>query len=381
MKIAFVVHDYRRMEGHSRYVVELATRFARDHEVHVFANRIDVEDNSNIHFHSIPAIRSGALPSIISFLVQATLHVRGRFDIIHNQGLCGVRGNVFTAHICNRAWHEASREAAGRLSLREWVSGNTLSALEYFFYRTAAKSQVIAVSRRVCEDIRRLYRARAPISVIHHGVDLINFVPAHQNPIRELVRAELDLSEQETAYIFVGDLRKGARQSIEALARLASGKLLLISRSADAPYRALSARLGVEKRVLFLGTRTQVERYYAAADVFLLPTHYDSFAMVVTEAMASALPVIVSREAGASELIHHGENGLLLDNFRDTAELSQKMRLVSEDRMLAKRLGSAARRTAESHSWDRVAAETLTVYERLVASKVGAECKEEVSAI
>lgn len=377
MKIAFVVHDYRRREGHSRYVVELATRFAREHEVHVFANEAEIEENSKIQFHRVPAWRSSALISIISFAAQATLRVRGRYDIIHNQGLCGLRGNVFTAHICNRAWHRALRQASGRLSFREWVSGNTLSALEYLFYRFSRRCQVIAVSRRVGRDIRECYGSKAPMSVVYHGVDLSSFTPASRHSMRGQVRAECGLKDDEMAFLFVGDLRKGGRQCLEALSKLDSGKLLFVSRSAIEPYRAFASQLGIEGRVLFLGSTAQVERYYAASDALLLPTHYDSFAMVVTEAMASELPVIVSREAGASELIENGVNGLLLEDFRDPLELADKMRLLMENRTFAARVGAAARLTAEQHSWDVTASETMRVYERLLPEKRPASFNEE----
>jgi len=366
MKIAFAVHDYRRIEGHSRYVVELATRFAKDHEVHVFANEIAVEGDFRIHFHRVPAWRPNALASILSFAGSATLSVRGKFDIIHNQGLCGLRGNVFTAHICNRAWHRALRKAIGDLTFREWLSGTTLSALEHLFYRYAGNCHVVAVSHRVADDIRMLYRCKAPISIIYHGVDLRTFTPARENPIRNTVRDECNLAVEEMAFLFVGDMRKGGRQCIHALSRLPAGRLLFVSRTSDAAYRSLACQLGVGERVHFLGTTGQVQKYYAAADALLLPTPYDSFGMVVTEAMASALPVIVSREAGAAELIEHGENGLVLEDFTDPEELAEKMRLLIDDRNLALRLGNAARRTAEHYSWDAVAEQTMQLY-RLVS--------------
>jgi UDP-glucose:(heptosyl)LPS alpha-1,3-glucosyltransferase len=364
VKIAFVVHDYRRREGHSRYVVELATRFSQRHEVHVFADQIETDGDSKIHFHHVPAWRSTALIGILSFAFSATMRVRGNFDIIHNQGLCGIRGNVFTAHICNRAWHQALREITGRLSLREWISGTMLSALEHLFYRCARKCQVIGVSRRVENDIRKYYRSTAPITVVYHGVDLVGFSPARQNPLRGEVRAECGLDEGEMAFLFVGDLRKGGRQCLEALSKLDSGKLLLVSRSATEPYRELAAQLGISKRVVFLGPTGEVQRYYAASDALLLPSHYDSFALVVTEAMASELPVIISPEAGSSELINNGVNGLLLKDFRDATELSDKMHLLMDDPTFAARLGMAARHTVEEHSWDIAAAETMRVYER-----------------
>ena len=380
MKIAFAVHDYRRREGHSRYVVELATRFAKSHEVHVFANEIEAEPGSGIQFHHVSAWRPNALASIFSFAVMGTLQVRGKFDIIHNQGLCGLRGNVFTAHICNQAWHQALQDAAGQISFREWLSGTTLSAVEHGFYRFAGKRHIIAVSRRIAGDLQRCYHLTAPTSVVYHGVDLETFRPARQHPARDQVRTECGLSEPDVAFLFVGDMRKGARQCIEALASLPAAKLLFVSRTPDARYRALAASLGVEARVQFLGTSREVEKYYAASDAFLLPSHYDSFGMVVTEAMACALPVIVSREAGASELVEPGTNGLVLDDYKDSAELAAKMRLLCEDRALAERLGLAGRKTVERYSWDVVAAQTMAVYQEVLSAKADATERAKVAA-
>jgi UDP-glucose:(heptosyl)LPS alpha-1,3-glucosyltransferase len=213
-----------------------------------------------------------------------------------------------------------------------------------------------------------MYHCTAPISVIYHGVDLEAFTPAHENPLRSMVRAQWGLNADEMAFLFVGDMRKGGRQCIHALSQLPAGKILFVSRSAIEPYQALVAELGLTQRVKFAGTSSHVEQFYAAADALLLPTHYDTFAMVVAEAMAAALPVIVSREAGASELIEPGVNGLLLEDFSDAGELAGKMRLLLEDRGLAARIGLAARRTVERHSWDYVAAQTMLIYERLLSS-------------
>src|SRR5947209_3547486 len=79
LRIAFVVHDYNRHFGHSRYVAELASRFRRDHDVHVFANTFEESDPAGITYHHVPAWRRNALASILSFVVPGTLLVRGRF--------------------------------------------------------------------------------------------------------------------------------------------------------------------------------------------------------------------------------------------------------------------------------------------------------------
>jgi UDP-glucose:(heptosyl)LPS alpha-1,3-glucosyltransferase len=171
------------------------------------------------------------------------------------------------------------------------------------------------------------------------------------------------------AFLFVGYMRKGAGVCLHALSKTPMGKLLFVSRGPDAPFRALADRLGISERVRFLGMSTKVERYYAAADAFLLPTHYDSFGLVVTEAMASALPVITSKEAGAAELIQSGVDGIVLEDYTDSGELAHKMSLLAGNRALATQLGTAARQTVEQRSWDVSALQTMQVYRQLLAER------------
>jgi UDP-glucose:(heptosyl)LPS alpha-1,3-glucosyltransferase len=376
MRIAYVVHDYHRAGGHSRYVAELASRFANKHEVHVYANRIEHGDETNIHFHTVPAWRANALTTVLSFVLPVTFQIGRGFDVIHSQGFCGLRGNVFTAHICNRAWHRALQKIEGGASFRESIFNAMGTTLEFGLYRFLRRSPVIAISRRVAQDLVDFYHCPAPIRVIYHGVDLDLFSPANRRRWRSEARAQYGLTDDEMVYLYVGDLRKGASRCIQALAQLnqpqalargtSEARLLFVSRSRTSMYQRMAEQAGIADRVLFVGPTNQVERAYAAADVFVLPTPYDAFGMVVTEAMASGLPVIVSREAGASELIQHRVNGLLLDAAGSVPELAGHMESLQSDRDWAADLGCAARRSVESLSWDVVAKQTEQVYKDLV---------------
>ena len=111
-----VVHDYNRHAGHSRYVAELATRFKRDHEVHIFANTFEEADPAGLTFHKIPALRRPQLAKVLSFILPGTFLVRGKFDVIHAQGLCGLRHDVATMHFCTPAWYDSLAEAGGQRS-------------------------------------------------------------------------------------------------------------------------------------------------------------------------------------------------------------------------------------------------------------------------
>ena len=367
MKIAYLVHDYHRSGGHSRYVAELATRFAREHEVHVFANRIEPDHADRIQFHTVPAWRANALTTVLSFALPVTVQVGRHFDIIHSQGFCGFRGNVFTGHICNRAWHLALKQLEGGVTFRESVFNAVATTLEHGIYRFSGGA-VVAISELVARDLSTLYHCRAPIHVIHHGVDLQLFSPEGRNRWRSAVRKEHGLQDDDMVFLYVGDLRKGAARCIQALSRLQRGTLLFVSRTPAARYECMVHEAGVDFPVRFAGSTDKIERIYAAADAFVLPTPYDAFGMVVSEAMSSGLPVIVSRHAGAAELILSGINGLLLENVSDVGELAAHMSLLLNDPSRAREIGRAARKSVESMSWDAVAERTMRVYQQLLRS-------------
>jgi glycosyltransferase involved in cell wall biosynthesis len=344
MKIAFVVHDFHRCGGHSRYVAELAERYSKEHEVHVFANTFWTKPDSRIIFHRVPAWRNNALALIFSFAFYASSRIDESFDIVHDQGLCCFRKNVITAHICNRAWAQ-SRHCA---PLAERFFSAIVSRLEKWQYRHA-RARVIAVSQRVGRDLFRCYRRKDEVSVIYHGVDAQAF---QAGPCDREVKT----------FLFVGDFRKGVFECIRALSKLPTGTLRCVGSTPPGPYAEYARKLGIADRVEFSGPTEEIASCYRCADALLLPTPYDAFGMVVLEAMASGLPVVVSREAGAAEIITHGDNGLILDH---ADELPQLMCSLLTDRALSAKLRRRGRETALEHSWDEVARQTMAIYREI----------------
>lgn len=368
LRIAFIVHDYNMFMGHSRYVAELATRFRRDHDVHVFANRVDADDRAGITFHHVPSWRRNALATIVSFVLPATFAVRGKFDIVHAQGLSGLRQNVVTAHICQPAWFAAGDRFAGRSPLRKRVSRAIVGRLDRLAMRPGAAKVFIAPSNRVKADLAAWYGTGDKTQVVYHGTDTEAFHPRNRAAGRTVVRSELGLKEDEFVALYVGDLQKAIVPAIRAVALTPSVRLVSVSRSDHRPYLPVVAK-AADSRITFVPKTFEVWKYYAAADVFLFPTYYDAFGLVVTEAMASGLPVITSQAAGAAELITDGVNGLLTTEPWDVPALADRLALLRDDPGLRNRLGSTARATVEAYTWDRTAAETLAVYHSIVAAK------------
>jgi len=171
--------------------------------------------------------------------------------------------------------------------------------------------------------------------------------------------------------LFIGALAydKGAIHLVEAMQRLwragHPGTLVLIG----APlthFEAFYARLpqSDRARIRFLPYAPEsVKRdALAAADVFALPSRTDSFGIVFLEAWCYGVPVIGARAGGIPDVITDGSDGLLV-RFGDVAGLAQAIRLLLDDRALARRLGAAGReKTLRSLTWDHVYARARAVY-------------------
>lgn len=170
------------------------------------------------------------------------------------------------------------------------------------------------VERRVLE---RVYgRVKPPMVQISHGVDLERFRPATA-PERTAARARWNLDDEDRVALFIGHEleRKGAGVAIDALTTAPTVLLMIIGGHADsvAQARAHAQRRGVVDRVLFVGPQQDLFPFFAAADMFVFPSAYESFGLVITEALASGVPVIATAVGCAPELIVDGENGYLIE--------------------------------------------------------------------
>jgi glycosyltransferase involved in cell wall biosynthesis len=363
MRIAFVVHDFTRALGHGRYTLELARRFARDHDVHVFANTVDPAGADGVAFHHVPAIRANALATIASFALPATLRVGRGWDIIHAQGACCLHFNVITAHICNAGWAQAQRMTQVARTWRQKVFEHLVPPMEAAAYRWFPQAQVIAISHQVRRELLSYYGRGDGVTVIHHGVDTETFAPVDA-PDRNEIRRRLGIATDAFVALFVGDLRKGAEVALEVVARTPGVHLVMVSRSATGPYVTRAGALGISDRVAFQPGTIEIAQYYAMADAFLFPSPYDAFGMVIPEAMAAGLPVITARTAGASELISHGVSGFIVESPTDPAPMVAHLSRIAADPGIRRAMGGAARAAALEHDWDRVACETMVVYQR-----------------
>lgn len=164
---------------------------------------------------------------------------------------------------------------------------------------------VIANSNRMKREIANDYpEAEHLVQVIHNGVAKDVFNPARRDELREPsehIRVGLATSNFQ---------RKGLPQLIKALSLLPEKYHLEVAGGRNAKnYQKLADSLNVGGRITFLGKVSEMDRFYANLDVFCLPTFFDGFANVVSEAIAMGIPVACSIYAGSDEIIEEGKNG------------------------------------------------------------------------
>jgi glycosyltransferase involved in cell wall biosynthesis len=371
-------------------MLELARRLAPRHEVHVYSHLF--QPVPGVTHHPVPAHLGVNLWRLLTFWWRATRAIgREPYDVVHTIGGCCARRDVVTAQFCQRPWgeelarlaHDDRRaRASGQPPL---LPGSKLRHLYHHVYwrvadlfeapafRARPGKRLIAVSAGVRGELGRWYGVPSDaVAVIHNGVEPAEFTAEALAPLRAPTREALGLPADAPVVLYVGDFyRKGLAVAISALAAAErpDAWLLVVGRGEYDAFRAHAARLGVAERLCFTGFVPDTRPYFAAADVFVFPTRYEPFGMVVTEAMAAGLPVITTRAAGAAEVIAHGEDGLLVDVPTDAAAFGRALAEVLGDPARAARMGQAARRKAATVSWDRIAAETEAVYEALVAAR------------
>ena len=219
------------------------------------------------------------------------------------------------------------------------------------------------------EDIARLYQVnRTPIEVIPPGVNTNLFHPADTR----MARQKLNLPDKRTI-LYVGRIEplKGLDILLRAVALLSDGvgaNLLIVGGSLEKDaelerLNTLADNLDISDIVTFIGSvdQEQLPDYYNAADVFVLPSWYESFGLAALEAMSCGTPVVVSRVGGLTTFVEHGKTGYLVP-WRCPEAFARNLETPLENPSLRKAMGSAARNKAMRLSWAAMANELLACY-------------------
>ena len=367
-KIAVIVPKYGLVGGGERFASEVTERLARNDnfEIHVFANRW-VARSKRIHFHKVPIIRFPRFlgPLVFAWFVQWKIR-RMNFDLVHTHHWI-FHADIYSVHgVPHAGWVRDVRKRNPSLYDRAVIY------IERCLIRDGGSSYFLPVSSIAMEAFHDEYtKLPGRWQIVHPGVDVERFSTPDRESCRAEIRGRYGIDVNDLLLLFVGMNFevKGLDTIFAALAKAQSKdpeakiRLLVVGRGNGKKYGKIAHSLGIADSVIFAGTQhAGIERYYRAADVFTLLSTFDTFGMVVLEAMAAELPVIVSPNVGAKDLVEDGINGFVLPEYKDVnAAADRIVRLTDLDRR--KKMGRAALHTASMHDWEKLSDRIEKIYE------------------
>jgi glycosyltransferase involved in cell wall biosynthesis len=278
------------------------------------------------------------------------------------------RVDVIHAHFCEAAYRERvglsrSRSSSLMFRLNSWLASVITMVCERWCYRPSRVRRVVCVSAGLGREISHNYPAVASLlRVIPNGVDGPGQADRDGGAA---VRKQLGLADEDRLALFVGGdwHRKGLKYAIEGMAQAPNWRLAVVGSGSREPFLELARNLEVVEQLIFVGAVQNPGPYYAAADAFVFPSHYEAFSMAAIEAAAAGLPLVVPRLNGTEDYVEDGVNGWFTP--RNGPDIARRLRELGSDPVARAQMGSAAARAAERFRWSQIVNEWEALYAEL----------------
>ncbi len=375
MRIALVTHKVDNHDGQGRVNFEIAMRALEEgHHVTVLGEYCSAEIADHPRGRFVQARKYRLPTQLLRNLYFAFTSARWlkknrhEFDIVQANGFVTWEpADIVAIHFVHSAWLKNRYYPFQWLSFRPyaWYQRTFSLISSHFEKRTFRSAKVlIAVSKFTAQEVASLGIASESIVVINNGVDIREFYPG------PAVRDSFGLPSDVPLALFVGDIRnarKNLDSVLKAMVPVADLHLVVAGKLEGSPFPALAEELGVSQRVHFIGKTSRIPDLMRSTDFFVFPSRYEAHPLVLLEAMASGLPVVVSGNFGAADYIH--EAGMIFPDPNDVSELSARLRELAGSPGKRKTMSAAARAEAMEMQWSRTAQGYLDVYERFLREK------------
>jgi glycosyltransferase involved in cell wall biosynthesis len=372
LRIAVLNRNFSSKSGGAEsYSIALVEQLAARHDIHVFAQQIN-HQWPGVTYHTLPS--PVTRPRWINQIWYATVTwwaTRRGFDIVHSHENTW-HGQVQTVHVLPVKYTLFNGLSLWPLSIR-WLKVLTSPRLmaylwlEHLRFSGRNKAHIVVTSGSLASQMLRVYpRVSGRLTVVSPGVSMAVGIAASARQLA--ARQRLNLPESGRGVLFVGNdyRKKGLATLIKALVQLPESTwLAVVGSTAQLPEFTAQAQIaGVHGRIFFLGALDEISDAYVASDCLAHPTLEDTFGMVVLEALAHGLPVVVSSEqyCGISSLLTDENNALILTEPRDSNELARALLRLSEDVALSQALQKGSVALARQHQWVDVGLQQESIY-------------------
>ena len=378
LRIAVLSRVFRSTGGGAeRYSMALVEHLAQSHEMHVFAQEM-AHDWPGVSYHPVSMpLKKPRWVNQLWFAAMTWRATRRGFDVVHSHENTW-HGQVQTVHVLPIKHNLFQRRTGWRLALR-WLKVITSPrllvylGLERLRYRLDGPRCIVSTSHSLQHVMAQTYpTAVAAMQVVTPGVAAVPGLVSEED--KRAQRKLLGLPEQGRCVLFVANdfKRKGLPTLQQAMRGMPATTYLAVVGHDEqlAQFKQENHSLELpDRKVFFLGSLGDVGPAYRAADCLAHPTLEDTFAMVVLEAMAHGLPVVVSGEkyCGIAGLLSDEKNALLLENPTEASALTAALNRILCEPDVYRQLSDAGCTFARSHQWADAAWAYEAMYSALAA--------------
>lgn len=295
--------------------------------------------------------------------------LRKEFDVIHfNVVPAFINGGFLLLILAKKLGIKTCLNIHGIIELEQDLEPKNPILYELGLLKTIIACKIADVivvnSRWMLNEVTTRYKVPPnKIIVIPNGINIEEF---------SLYNGSLKL-DGEPAIVFVGRVNKikGIDILIKAVSllkpRLPNLKLYIIGKGKLREFQQLVYNEGLEKNIIFLGPKPRgvLIKYLKSADICVVPSIYESFGIVVLEALAADKPVIASKTGGIPDIIKDGENGILV-HPGDPEDLAEAILKLSKDTQLRAKLSQNARKTITKYDWHNIAKRYVQLYRKII---------------
>jgi len=360
VKIA-LVHKRLDLNGGTERDLYRTAEGLRDlgHEVHLFCSEYGVAAPDGTVGHVVPVVPLGRTLRLWSFaLFSPSLIKMHHCDIVVGFGRLPSQDVLRSGGGTHRGFllrMGQQRGAARKLWQSLSPYHQSLLQIEKRQYADRRLQRIVAVSEEVRRDIEANYQIPDDkITVLYNGVDQERFHPSRRLAMRDTLRAKWRVPSEAKMVLFVGSgfARKGLERLIAIWDRptLSDAYLMVAGGDGRMGYYRNWAQSVAGDHIVFVGRQQDIENYYASADLVALPALQEAFGNVVLESLASGVPVVVSREVGASAILTGCLRQGVIENASDPNQLEAKM-LTLLNQSASPLIREAARKLGEQYCW------------------------------
>ncbi|WP_416298517.1 glycosyltransferase family 4 protein [Paenibacillus illinoisensis] len=364
-------------EGQGRVNYEVVVESLKQgHEVIMISNEVDRELLENRNATWIKVFPSLKLPQLLRYQIfafESAAHIRKlrkekRVDLVMVNGfITWAKGDINAVHFVHSTWIKSPVHSFRvHRSLKRWYFGmyTLINAyLERHAFRTSGK--IIAVSEKVKRELVKLGIHQDKVQVINNGVDVREFYPSE--PAN---KTKMDLGPNQIVGLFAGDIgnpRKNLDTVLKSMVSVPELSLVVAGSTQGSIYPQMAKDLEIEDRIHFLGYRKDMGHIMRNVDLFIFPSRYEACSLVVLEALASGIPVVITEESGVTEIIE-GANGnvppgVVLDDPNDITNLTNVLNDLIQDPSHLAEMGQSSRKVALLNDWRKMSLKYIESYE------------------